>query len=343
MSSITPLITERLPRKVQIELKLLPKKLLAKLSTCVDLTRLSDGVSNQNWRLCFNSGEDWVLRINNGQTQWCDRANEVQCWQSAYQAGLAPKLIYVCPSHRLYISEFIQELTPWSFLQKQGEFNRVTPLLDLFTQIVELPPPKVAISIDEQWQTYLSSLDEAQLALSKLEKNTKNNDELEQWQSYYRQLSTRSKDVSQEVNVLCNVLIRNCFCHRDLSPTNLLIKPSSAYQDVIQLCCIDFEYAAFSHPLFELAVIIETHQLNDEEQSSLVEGIFKWQQGITNPYLTHNAKEALSAAINFYHRFCAAWALLMSANQLLTHGAGDAPEQLADYFSWCYDSLAKIS
>ncbi|WP_445945802.1 phosphotransferase [Shewanella sp.] len=278
---------------------------------------LSEGLSNDNYRLCCSQG-DWVLRVNRQQSVWCDRQQELANWRCAAKAGLAPGLIWHSDDNTFYLSQFIIQAKPWSALmgpQAQNnsqdlfmaehkhlacsslldENKPIGLLMDLLRPLSQLPVPDVALTPRVQWQDYFTRLTAITVDTRHVPTSA--------WQQAFEQLSALSVQIELWLTQLESCLVANQYCHRDLNPSNLLLVGD-------RLQCIDFEYATASHPLFELASVIATHQLTPFQVSSLTQQYLAF-----NPNVNQSGLEAMPAAMNCYWLCCAAWALLMAAER----------------------------
>ncbi|MCW3171736.1 phosphotransferase [Shewanella subflava] len=337
MASLTPGLKcsalAELPAKVmQLLVERLPADKLSQLSKgCSHVDLLSAGLSNQNFVLKSQTkyGEQaQVLRINHAEAMWCSRVDEVTSWRAAQSIGLAPKLYYCGVNNELYLSEFISESEPWSQFYCQHGANTprrqqinidgsttepVKQLLTVLQSLATLPLPSKQVSMLQQWQEY-----QLQLVTDKIPSK--------QWQSCLLQINQLTDKVLQWFDALDKCLITPSFCHRDLSPFNLLLKTDKnaiTAESHSTLMCIDFEYAATSHPLFDLASILATHDLSSMQYESLLDDYFQWQAALSPPYLNEKAKQCVGHAINCYWLFCAMWALIMAKSE---------PEKFLGYF-----------
>lgn len=302
---------------------------------------LTEGLSNANYRLCCPQG-DWVLRDNRPQSLWCNREQELANWRLAEAAGLAPALIWHSDDKRVYLSRFVAQTRSWSNAMSQEMLNPVsanlgpsltervpvdkgaalddvfdeaTPvslLLNLLRPLSELPVPAVALTPRAQWQEYLARLTELASAEPSSHSRVNSQSNLtipkkihlsSQWHNAFTQLNNLTADIERWLVQLESCLVADQYCHRDLNPTNLLLVGD-------KLQCIDFEYATASHPLFELASVITSHNLTPWQRDSLTAQYLAF-----NPNVDESGLEAMPAAINCYWLCCAAWALLMAAEQ----------------------------
>jgi len=305
-----------LPKDVlEIMYQTMPAKLFQGLITqSTAISFLNRGLSNLNIKLSCRDG-DKVLRVNQSHSNWCDRALEIECWQTAIGAGIAPALLWVSDDNRLYLSEFIhQPHSDWSIFSTMKSHdslrdltNEPVPSVDgvplltaLFSALGALPVPSQSITVSEQWQQYAHQL--RSLSLSQTEP---------QWHHAWQQLLHVNGLVQHWLSQLEACVLQPVFCHRDLTPHNLLLsgRPSE------QLLCIDYEYAVASHPLFDLASVIATHQLSITQVEQLIDKVIRQHCLEENLSDVTAAKAALPAAINCYWLFSAIWALLMAAKE----------------------------
>lgn len=309
----------RLPPLVIEELRLLG----ITLSCSTQVTRMTHGLSNQNY-LLRDGDNRWVLRVNSSASdQLCDRQAEVENWRLAAKAGLAPSLYYVSSDHAYFVSEYIEEEASrqWAELLRAqtAQMAQLLPhdsliwpnadkqLLVLLHGLAKLTVPDNIISVTSQWLSYLGQLRTIE-AGNLVEKS---NNMRTQWLVHWHQLLSLEVDISQWLDELNACALGSQYSHRDLNPHNLLYKNG-------QIWCIDFEYACGSHPLFDLAGVLSTHELSIKQREALIHAYL-----LNHPKLTADAKLALPAAINIYWVFGACWSLLMAASHSAVFDGND--------------------
>ena len=295
--------------------KAMPTTLFQQLATqCTEVSFLNTGISNVNIKLSCEDG-DKVLRVNQPHSNWCDRSLEVECWQAAIVANIAPVLIWVSDDKQVYLSEFIhQPETDWSIFASMrshlslGQSTNqsilavdAVPLLSaLFCKLSTLPVPNKSITVTEQWQQYAYQLDS--LTESQIDP---------QWHDAWQQLLRLNGLVRHWLSQLEACVLLPIFCHRDLTPHNLLLSGRAPHQ----LFCIDYEYAVASHPLFDLASVVASHQLSTIQVNQLIDNVIMQYCQAASLTDVAAAKAALPAAINCFWLFSAMWALLMAAKE----------------------------
>ncbi|QBF81527.1 hypothetical protein EXU30_01530 [Shewanella maritima] len=300
--------------------------------SCQQVSALSHGLSNDNFRLhCI--GGDKVLRINRQTSEWCDRALEVETWQLAYAQELAPKLLWHAADYQTYLSEFIvpqqasnldeDTINDWSSLyaergcrqifstfvpdeREQKSFTAVL-LASMLTELHSLPLPSKAISTSEQYQNYWQRLLARKARLEAASQTDDAAKSATEWLALFKQLKEMQPRVEGWLAQMDASLIKPCYCHLDLNPYNIL--PNTTVCGQPRLQCIDFEYAIASHPLFDLASVIATHDLDAHATQQLISDYLS--STIAQSHLTNDAVSAIESAVNLFWLFAVMWALLM--------------------------------
>ena len=298
------------------------------------LTAFENGLSNDNFRLDYQ-GKSIVLRINrNAKNLGVGRKNEVINWQLAAVHHLSSRIVAVSDDHNYFLSEYLpqkerhhwhsraknngsndfhtNEINPGylklaSVSKKDNELessNDVSLLLELLVGLSRLPKPQNEVTLNEQWQIYLTSIEKEFQSLSPIFGGLSSS-KLKTFQQevYYR--VNKLKFISPTINTwlaeMNECQISSQYCHRDLNPTNILFSNDN------KLVCIDFEYACASHPLLDLITVIATHKLSVVERKILIKEYVLQNKNVINCRQIH-----VVYGINLYWLFAACWALLQS-------------------------------
>ncbi|MCL1144294.1 phosphotransferase [Shewanella gaetbuli] len=334
--AVNTLLSEQLPSTLYQHL----------VSYCQKIECLTEGLSNQNFVLYCPTAtsitdfpQAFVLRVNDNQASWCHREDEVFAWQQAAAQNIAPRLYFHSQGFEVYLSQYIQQDTQWQqYYQEYGAktyrkqtlslFSSTTKpvdlLLSLLTQLGQLPLPQKHVCYQQQWQQYQHTLADyyqsiVQHAPIDNVGGDKSNHQ-DDWLKCYQKLQQITPHCLLWFKALDACLLHLSFCHRDLTPFNVLLQSinpidvaSNETIDTQALVCIDFEYSAASHPLFDLATIIATHQLSAEQVNYLKSRYFNWQFNQPTPKLTTEAIECVDHAVNCYWVFACMWTLLIAS------------------------------
>ncbi|WP_133406415.1 phosphotransferase [Parashewanella tropica] len=306
-----------------------PAEVISALEYCEHDTRLSiiphmtsvstltAGKSNRNF-LINTPTQDYVLRVNSAESSFiCDRENEIECWRIAEQSSLAPKLFWVSGDNNFYLSEYIQQP-----IDKGYGLKEVQKLLNALST---LPLPTKIITCEQQWQIYQQQVQSITTQLLQ----TNNFDlltEYEQWNKLKSKLDSLQPNIKGWVDFLESLNVKPQFCHRDLNPENILIKNG-------QLICIDFEYACQSHPLFELASLIENHDLTESDKKLIVTDYLK-----SHSELNLSNRVEFEIATKLFWSFYDYWVVIMAGRVLIeqlesSSEITETSKQFKEYYS----------
>ena len=199
-------------------------------------TKLSNGLTNETW-LLQNGNRKAVLKIDERprQAPYNSRLDEAAVQSLAAEAGLASNVLFA--DSRIYVAEYV-EGSPWNpdDLDRPGKIEQLASALRRLHTI-----PRTGRSFD--------AIAAAQQYVQTIEYSDK-------------QLVNHCMGVIKKTP-LPNYL---CFSHNDLVAENIITTP--------ELKFIDWEFACDNNPMFDLATIVEHHELNENQTLSLLEKYF---------------------------------------------------------------------
>ncbi|QYJ76785.1 phosphotransferase [Shewanella sp. FJAT-52076] len=305
------------------------------------LEPLTRGLSNHNLALFAREGA-YVLRVNRDESSaFCQRAFEADNWRLAATAGLAPTLMAQSADGRCYLSPLLddggwqqryQEVPLSQFrpglasqtdtchpnaalaskiaVECTGPSDAARLLLDLLLGLQALPVPTNVKGFATQWQDYELALEASKSQWARDPR----------WCMAYEALAAEFANVEAAMARLEAMGLAYQYSHRDLTPHNLLCHQG-------KLFCIDFEYACASHPLWDLAAVLASHNLSAPERTALKNAYL-----YAHPQLESSMSARVVDAVALHWYFGAIWALLM---------AGESGDD--DYLCWFhrYLQLAK--
>lgn len=210
-------------------------------------TELTGGRTNKVWRV--EQGERaGVLKIDKGARAlpFNTRCDEASVQNVAAKAGLAPNVILA--SDGLYFTEFV-EGTVWgrTCLEKEDNLELLATALKRVHSL-----PLTGRSFD------------ATIAAKR----------------YVEKITVLDPHVIER----CTAIISNmrlpqnlCCCHNDLVAENIITTPA--------LMFLDWEYACDNDPFFDLATIVEHHELSDSQAALLLDAYFdgdglRWRRNL---------------------------------------------------------------
>ena len=200
------------------------------------LSPLLGGLTNQSYRVDLDSAT-WVLRINAPHTTGLslDRDLESTVHFNAAEAGIAPKIILSEPSQGVLIREFIDG-DVWSAADLASE-NNLRRLAQLLRRAHTLPLSGTRFNGVTLGGNYADAL---------------------AGHSTYSVIAAKCMEVIAATPAPINW---RC-CHGDVVAQNVV--------DANDLYLLDWEYACDNDPLFDIACVIDYHDVESEQAEFLL-------------------------------------------------------------------------
>ena len=212
----------------------------------VDISPIKGGITNKNF-LVSDGSKKYFVRIGNDIPEHLVfRSNEVQASKAAGKIGICPELLFHNKSIQVF--NYIEGKT---FNSEEIKKN-----LDKITKLVKTVHTKIPDLLVGQsvifWVFHVI-------------KNYKNY--LDNHQSSYKKILP---DLLKKALKLENISspFEIVFSHNDLLPANFI-------QNEEQIWLIDWEYAGFNTPLFDLGGLASNNDFTDNEEEYLLENYFE--------------------------------------------------------------------
>jgi thiamine kinase-like enzyme len=196
-------------------------------------TELNGGLTNRTWRVTAG-GKEGVLKIDDGprEAPFNTRCAEANTQNIAARAGLAPHIILA--NDGLYFTEFVEGVV-WqrSCLEEDSNLELIASALQRLHAL-----PLTGRSFD------------AGVAAKR----------------YVERIAGLDADVVQKCTEIISRmrLPQNlCCCHNDLVAENLITTPDLKF--------LDWEYACDNDPFFDIATVVEHHELSDAQVTKLLD------------------------------------------------------------------------
>nr|WP_282446714.1 phosphotransferase [Shewanella sp. 1CM18E] len=268
------------------------------------LSRYYSQQQQYNWSAL--SSENGVSSMTTALTNSLNESSPPHSYKSkhSYKSQRSYKAQQLCQTPSLKLANTLGKSTSTAI----EEAGLILPLLN---GLAKLPEPENKMSVDKQWHVYhhrLQSMFAKVTALQARHCNAAQTVLLTAWKLSYAKLVANIEQTEAMLRRLNHCMIRQQFSHRDLNPFNILLVEGA-------LKCIDFEYACSSHPLCDLAAVLASHSLSNEQRQWIIEEYLA-----SNPNLNHHAGSAVSAAIDLYWVFAVCWALQMAFDHLIKEG-----------------------
>lgn len=215
---------------------------------------LGGGRSNRSLLLQSN-GTKMVLRINAQNDLLPNRRDsEARTWRAAYEAGIAPPLLYADPDGIFLVSAFIENALPQRPASDAALVHKAFDLLRRCHALeVDVPAIDYAAHVDGYWQV----IERQGLAIEPA-------------------LQAQREPMSRLLEALLDGNITTGVCHHDPVQENFVGSPAKLY-------LLDWEYAARGLPLMDyaaLAVEWEIDSLTVAEKTGLEPGLIAGARSI---------------------------------------------------------------
>lgn len=209
---------------------------------------LDGGITNINY-LATDNESRYVVRIGNDIPEHqVKRFNELAASRAAFAAGISPEVVYHEPG--VLVLNYIQSTTLTAEMAKeQSMLERILPLIKTCHR--ELPKhlrgAALMFWVFHVVRDYAATLKEGQ----------------SQYGTLLPDLLDSAQILEQASNPTSIV-----FGHNDLLPANIL-------DDGARLWLIDWDYAGFNSPLFDLGGLASNNGLSEQQETWLLEHYFE--------------------------------------------------------------------
>jgi len=211
----------------------------------VEISALSGGITNCNYRVSDRSGQQFAVRLGRDIPEHgVMRFNELAAARAACAAGLTPEVVYAAEG--ILVSRFVKGRTLTSAeVRTAGQLERIVELLQRCHHEIprHLQGPALIFWVFQVIRQYLRLL------------------ESRRENPYAVALDTLAEQALQLERAVGPVMI--VFGHNDLLAANLI-------DDGERLWLIDWDYAGFNSPLFDLANLASNNAFTPELESQLL-------------------------------------------------------------------------
>ena len=215
----------------------------------VQISPLTGGLTNRNFRVSDQGRQDFVVRIGRDLPEHgVMRFNELAAARAAYAVGIAPQVVYA--ANGFMVSRFVAgEALTAARVREPPMLERIVALLRRCHRDIPayLEGPALLFWVFQVIRGYLRFLVTRGAASGQQALST---------------LASRAERLEHAVGAV-NIV----FGHNDLLAANLI-------DDGERLWLIDWDYAGFNSPLFDLANLATNSQLDASLETALLESYF---------------------------------------------------------------------
>lgn len=212
------------------------------------IEKLSGGITNQNFKVSDDQGE-YVVRLGSDIYEHLIlRSNEMAASQAAFEIGLSPRIVYSEPG--VLVLEFIEgKVYSSEDVKNETNLSRILVLLKRFHR--EMPKQFKGYPV-MFWVFQVIQHYEHVLRVGRSE--------------HFHRLPGLLQIAHELQNDVGPVEI--VYGHNDLLPANFI-------DDGRKIWLIDFDYAGFNSPLFDLANLASNNGLSLEQEQMLLDNYYE--------------------------------------------------------------------
>ena len=213
----------------------------------VQIEPLGGGMTNLNFKVTDNNKKYVVRLVEEEPVHLISRSNEIAANKAAFEAGVSPELVY--SETGLLVVRFVEgKVFDEADVRDENNLMRIIERIKCFhTQI-----PKYFHQVPVMFWVF-QTLRHYQVLL--LEGNSRYKDRLPE-------LGEIAASLEKEAGK-----VKIVFGHNDLLASNII-------DDGDKLWIIDFDYAGFNSPLFDLSNLASNNELSVDQEVSMLEAYY---------------------------------------------------------------------
>lgn len=219
----------------------------------VSIEPLSGGMTNLNFKV-IDGADKYVVRLGSDDpVHLISRTNERATCEAAFDAGLSPELIYAQPG--VLVIRFVEgQVLQEADVRNDSNLIRITQLLRNFHQTIPRNFQQIPVMF---WVFQV----------------------LRHYQNILKQGGTQHRDRLVELSNHATTLekavgkIDIVFGHNDLLAANFI-------DDGEKIWLIDFDYAGFNSPLFDLSNLASNNQLGTDQEMTMLESYLAYSPNL---------------------------------------------------------------
>ncbi|MFT5220234.1 MAG: thiamine kinase-like enzyme [Planctomycetota bacterium] len=234
----------------------------------IDIEALDGGMTNLNFKV-VDGDQSYVVRMGEDDPiHLISRSNEIASCQAAFEIGLSPELVHHQPG--MLVVRFVEgKVLSEADVRSGKNLPRITDLLKTFHRQMPLKFQQIPIMF---WVFQV----------------------LRHYQTLLRNADSRHRPVLGKLADCADILERAVgpvdivFGHNDLLAANFI-------DDGTKIWLIDFDYAGFNSPLFDLANLAANNELDQVQEQRMLEQYFAEPIGepLVNRYYAMKCASAL--------------------------------------------------
>ncbi len=276
-------------------------------NNAIDIAPLPGGMTNLNFKI-VDGAQKFVVRLGEDDpVHLISRRNEIASCEAAFAAGISPELVY--HEAGLMVVRFVEgKVFTEADVRVDNNLARIVALLQRFhhempSRFTEVP---VMFWVFQVFRHYLNLLTQRESAHAE-----------------------RLSDLAQIGRELENAVgpVEIVFGHNDLLAANFI-------DDGERLWLIDFDYAGFNSPLFDLSNLASNNELGEAQELLMLENYF----GVTANEATINSYQAMKCASLLRETL---WSMVSELYSRVDMDFADYTQKNLQRFQTAYDHFCK--
>ena len=212
----------------------------------ISIKTLDGGITNENF-LVEEDNKKYVVRLGNDIPEHLvSRSNELIVSKAASNAGISPKVIY--HSHGILVLDYIKSIT----LSSEGVRKNIKSIIPLIKKIHHEIPKNLYGQSVIFWVFHVI-------------------------RNYVKFLNDNK---SVHIKILSDLISKSEYLEKNSSPYEIVfghndLLPANFLDDGSKIWIIDWEYAGFNTPLFDLGGLSSNNDFSYKEEIYLLENYFE--------------------------------------------------------------------
>ncbi len=213
----------------------------------ISIKALDGGITNENFLIKDNNNNKYVVRLGNDIPEHLvSRSNELIASKAASNAGISPKVIY--HSDGILVLDYIESTT----LSSDGVKKNIKSIIPLIKKIHHEIPKNLFGQSVIFWVFHVI-------------------------RNYVKFLNDNK---SVHIKILSDLISKSEYLEKNSSPYEIVfghndLLPANFLDDGSKIWIIDWEYAGFNTPLFDLGGLSSNNDFSLEEETFLLENYYE--------------------------------------------------------------------
>lgn len=267
--------------------------------------KISGGQTNTTYRVRTLSNEYIARMPGNRSDQMINRGNEAEATRIAYEAGVAPEVVYDEKNGKR-VSRFIPNGQTMNIMSLRNNPANLIKVIDVLKKLHSAPALSNTINVFARNREWLTLMEQQKYAMPQ-----------------------KHRDLQAKIDAIESVFadfdMTSVPCHNDTTPGNFILSGEQMY-------LIDYEYAGNNDPVWDLAYLAMEADLAVSQYQFLLRAYF-------GDALTDAVKQRFYLYLPVVEYAIILWSHVQIANKNFAGGEDVLHEQIGKAYNRCSDLL----